>query len=186
MKKITTLLLLCVSTLLYSQTKPCSIYGSAKNHSDSIANSQKNRTIKIKKVKNKISLNDLLNDSGVLSPDSFVCITGYVVEIKKGGTESCNCGATDDSLQDIHLYIGPTPNTQKEECIIVEITPRFKKLNPKFDIKQFTGNKVNVYGYLFYDKEHRGNAKNTCVICTNVWRRTVWEIHPVVKIELTK
>jgi hypothetical protein len=100
--------------------------------------------------------------------------------------ESCNCGSIADSLQDIHIYIGTTPGAKKEDCIIVEVTPQFKKLNPNFNAKEFVGKKVNIYGYLFYDKEHRGNAKNTCMICTNVWRRTVWEVHPVVKIELAK
>lgn len=174
--------------MLYSQ--PCPVEGAGKNDKDKAANKYKNREIVAGKVINtKVTLQAVLvpgEDSKRFNPDDYVMITGYCVEVKQGGQESCNCESKIDSLQDNHIYIGLTPTAKKEDCMIVEITPRFKKLNKGFNLKSFVGKKINVYGYIFYDAEHKGNAKNTCNVCTNTWRASCNEVHPVVKIELAK
>ena len=184
MKKLLTLLLLSTS-LLHAQ---CPVEGSATNDKDKIANRLKNRNITTKKI-DSINLQQVLapgRDSARFSNTSYSMIEGYVVEIKDGGKESCNCGAEADSLIDVHIYIGLTPTAAKEDCMIIEVTPKFKKLYPTLNLKKLKGKKVKIYGYMFYDEEHKGNAKNTCMKCTKVWRRTCWEIHPVVKIKEIK
>lgn len=176
------LLFMCLST--HAQ---CPTEGKAKNAKEAQANRYKNREIIQGIVDTSVTLEKILapgNDLNRFSPNSFVKITGYLVEVKPGGVESCNCKSKDKDTNDIHIYIGQTPNAPKTSCVIVEITPRFKWINKGFDVKQFVGKKVNVYGYLFYDEEHFMNAVNTCGKCTNNWRATVWEVHPVVKIEL--
>ena len=150
------------------------------------ANRYKNRPIVMGTIDTTVTLSAMLqkgNDATRFSQNSFVKITGYLVEVKPGGVEACNCKSKDKDTNDIHIYIGLTSDAKKTECVIVEITPRFKWINKGFDVKQFVGKQVNVYGYLFYDQEHFMNAVNTCGKCTNNWRATVWEVHPVFKIE---
>jgi hypothetical protein len=188
MKYILTTIALFLTMSIYSQS-PCPVEGKGKNDKDIAANKLKNRDIETKVINTKVTLQSILTpgeDSKRFNQNDFVMITGYCVFIERGGKESCNCGSSIDTLQDNHIYIGLTPNAKKEDCMIVEITPRFKRLNKGFDLKQFAGKKINVYGYIFYDAEHKGNAKNTCDKCTNTWRYTCNEIHPVVKIELSK
>lgn len=188
-KIIIVVISLFISIGLFSQT-PCPVDGHGRNEKEKVSNKYKNREITPSKVINtKVTLQSILSpgeDSKRFNQNDYVMITGYCVEVRRGGQESCNCESSVDSLQDNHIYIGLTPNAKKEECMIVEITPRFKKLNPNFNLNSFVGKKINVYGYIFYDAEHKGNARNTCKKCTNIWRATCNEIHPVVKIELSK
>ena len=192
MKRIILLIFaITFSVTVFAQTvKPCPVEGTAKTDKDKIANRYKNRDIEnADEIDTTITLIKMLapgEDSKRFNPDSFVKITGYIVEVKPGGIESCNCLSTDDQLQDKHIYVGLTPNAAKSNCIIVEVTPKWKKLNPNFNFKLFIGKKVNIYGYIFFDAEHKGNARNTCDHCANIWRATCNEIHPVTEIELIK
>lgn len=189
MKNIILFFFLLFSSPLFSQT-PCPLEGTAKTENDKAANRLKNRDIdNSQKIDESVTLEKMLasgEDSKRFNSNSYVKITGYVVEVKDGGKESANCGTNVDSLKDIHIYIGETPTSKKEDCIIVEVTHKFKSLHKGFNVKSFVGKQVNVYGFLFYDFEHHGNAKNTCTVCTNVWRRTCEEVHPVTKFELTQ
>lgn len=206
MKKIYLILsIFLFSSALFSQgllspypNKPnniCSDWGNAKNSKDSIANRYKNRDILVNQpIDTSVTLGKMLakgEDSKRFNNNSYVKITGYLVEVQDGGKESCNCGTDNDSLKDIHIYIGQTPTSPKSECVIAEITHKWKKINKIYTLKDFkakgfVGQKVNVYGYLFYDAEHKGSAVNTCKVCANTWRATCWEAaHPVCKIELT-
>lgn len=163
----------------------CPIQGNAKNDKEVIANKLKNREIVSAHIDTTITLRKILHkgeDSKRFNNNSYVKLTGYLVEIKPGGKESCNCGASIDSLTDTHIYIGTTPSSEKSDCMIIEITPRFKKLNKGLILQHMKGKEVIIEGYLFYDEEHKGNAVNTCKVCTNTWRRTCWEIHPVYSI----
>ena len=180
-----TIILLLFSINLIAQ---CPVEGKAKNAKEAAANKLKNRDIVKGVIIDSITLGKILSpgeDSHRFSQNSYVKITGFLVEVKPGGQESCNCEEKLDTLTDTHIYIGQSPNAEKSDCMIVEITPRWKKLNKGVYVSLMKGKEVNVCGYLFYDEEHKGNAKNTCKVCTNTWRKTVIEIHPVVNIELT-
>lgn len=184
MKKSILIVLTILNISMFSQ---CPVEGGAKNAKDAQANKYKNREITSTEIDTSVTLDKMLaygEDSKRFNQNSFIKIIGYLVEVKQGGKESCNCGTEIDSLQDIHIYIGKTPTSLKSECLIVEITPRFKHLNKNTNLKPLKGKLVNVYGWLFFDDEHHGNARNTCKVCTNVWRVTSWEIHPITRIEL--
>ena len=179
MKKLFVLLTILISIVAIAQT-PCPIEGvgkTAKAH-----NNLKNRDTILGHIDTRIKLNHILNygeDSKRFSQDSTIVVYGYCVEY-------CNWGSIADSLHDIHLYIGTTTITPKSECMVVVITPTFRALNKGFNVNDYVGHIVKVYGPLFYDKEHKENAKNTCIKCSNVWRKTCWEIHPVVQIDFIK
>jgi hypothetical protein len=181
---ILALLILLGAHTSFSQTI-CPPEGNAKTEKKKESNVLKNRPVDIKLNPKTLSIDSLLldgNDYNRFSNSDYVIVTGYVIGIKGGGLESCNCKSKNEADHDIHIYIGKTPNSEKQDCFIVEITPKFKSLN-KIDYQKLIGRKVTVTGYLFFDEEHKGNARNTCKKCTKLWRKTVWEVHPVVKIE---
>ena len=63
-------------------------------------------------------------------PTQGVEITGYVVSVSPGGNqESCNCVRKD--LQDIHIdvVLKKSDAANKRKPVIVEITPRFRRLS---------------------------------------------------------
>lgn len=97
------------------------------------------------------------------------------------------------------------------EFIVVGEINRFsrdKDYNPttynklQYDqIKQLKGKKVKIVGYLFFDEEHSHNSYNTGDMYIeretsngkmgryknkSLWRRTAWEIHPILNIQEIK
>ena len=81
------------------------------------------------------------------------------------------------------MYIGLVPDAPIKNCMVVEITPSWKKTHKAYNIKALVGKRVSITGYLMYDDMHNANAVNSCDNnCKNVWRKTCWEVHPVVNI----
>jgi hypothetical protein len=102
---------------------------------------------------------------------------GYIIEIKRSGPETCNCGSRTD--KDIHIVLAPSPDDfDNNDKMIVEITPRLQINVDIDDLKRFENSKtkIRVFGWLFFDAEHIG-AK---------WRGTEWEIHPITDIEVVE
>lgn len=186
MKKIKlTLLLGFWSIVLFSQSV-CPPEGDATHEKEKQLNRLKNRSVEFMDGANVLPLEDLLapgNDTARFTSEQYVTVSGYVVYYAPGDAESCNCHSDDKKNHDVHIYIGKKKNSKKKDCIIVDITPPYKSSH-SIDLKKLKGKKVSVTGYLMFDFEHKGNAANTCMKCTRIWRRTAWEIHPVVKIEL--
>ena len=162
-------------------------------------NALKNRPIIEKKHATKIDLTDFLNDgedSAFFKNDfiqNYVFTEGYIVSGEDMGPESCNCDLAKKGNHDgdIHFYIASSPNATKYQSMIAEVTPAYRVKFGSPDAVVYNGKKVRVYGYLFYDVEHRKNSINTCKTCDkknpnphSIWRKTCWEIHPVVKIEV--
>jgi len=123
-------------------------------------------------------------DSDRFKNGTYVYTEGYLVSHKEEGAESCNCkeATAEQKNGDVHIYIGQSPDAPKSDCIIVEITPAFKRLHLDYNNLLIAGEHVRITGYLLYDFEHVSNAVNTCKKCTSVWRKTCWEIHPIVGI----
>lgn len=180
MKKLITILFILAYINLYSQK--CPVEGNAKTEKDKQSNILKNRKLKREKINTNITLLSILvpgNDTGRFKNTDYVALEGYIVDMKMGGPESCNCNSENKVDYDIHIYFGATLDAENENCMILEATPLFKE-----DISQYKGKKVRVETYLFFDAEHKGNAKNTCGSCRNIWRFTCWEGHPITKITL--
>ena len=163
----------------------CPPQGSAHNPNKATDNILKNREITFLPI-TPITLSQILADGPdqtSFSNTTYTQITGYVIDFKQGGKESCNCGTLIDSLNDTHLYIGLTPYAKKSDCMIAEITPRFKHLN-KINPANLVGKQITIEGFLFFDSEHIPSAKNTCTTCLFIWRKTCTEIHPITKITI--
>ncbi len=133
---------------------------------------------------NKILAPNYIKDESVpYTKEKLICIEGYVILQKMGGSESCNCHAKNKDGWDVHLEVAKTPNAKGIDAMICEVTPKYPNRD-KVDWKGMVGKKVRITGYLFSDIEHYHNAVNTNPKGTNLWRRTEIECHPVVNIEV--
>lgn len=109
---------------------------------------------------------------------------GYLAhkaKVEDGGTgESCNCKFLEADDVDWHMYLANSPTVSSlANAVIVETTPRIRK-ERKWDfsvLERYVGKgPVRISGFLMLDPEHRSQVGTA--------RETVWEIHPVMKIEV--
>jgi len=82
---------------------------------------------------------------------------------------------------DWHIYLSDTADLDDiSQAVIVETTPRTRPLHKwkKIDLDNVVNKNtpVRISGWLLYDFEHTG------VIGTQ--RASVWEVHPITKIEV--
>jgi len=186
-KYLVMLFVIVISQIGKSQT--CPDYGSASNQRLKILNVLKNREIVESKIDKSVTIDSILkfgNDTGRFSDNKYICVVGYCVLAKWGGPESCNCKTDDKSQWDIHLVISSDSNiSNQDSCIIVEITRKYRNLHDPIKPSDFVNHKLSISGYMFRDDEHLGESINTTTTGTkHCFRKTSWEIHPVVKIEI--
>ncbi len=167
----------------------CPTKGDSDNKKHQESDILKNRSIASKTL-TKISLDSVLkpgDDKKRFNQNTFVEITGYVFNVKRGGSETCNCHSDDKSQLDIHIeLVRSLSETEDTKRMIVEINRYTIANNKSMEyrlIKLLVGKKVNITGWLFFDEEHKQNAINTSPKGTNIWRATCWEVHPCISIK---
>lgn len=121
-----------------------------------------------------------------------VSVTGYLVAVEPKTGEACNCELSTPDWVDWHIWLVETKaeatNKQKAKAIVVETTPRVRAEFPgRFDLTQVRawvndGQKVTVSGWLMLDPDHPSDATGTTK--KKASRGTIWEVHPVMKIEV--
>jgi hypothetical protein len=137
------------------------------------------------------------DDTGRFDSNKAATISGFVVKVKSGGPESCNCGAGKPIDMDTHIMLGLSNDAPKTQCVIVEVTPRIRLLMAKQDIdwstetlkkendsKGIAGKWVTVTGWLMFDAIHADVSENINPGKPNNQRATCCELHPVTKIEI--
>lgn len=122
-------------------------------------------------------------------------ITGYVYDVKPGGVETSNCKSKEKDLRDTHieLILNPMSN-EKNEIIIVEVTPRMRKImaangedwRTSTLRTKYLGRLVEIEGWMLFDFEHKNMAENTHPNNPKNWRGSAWEIHPITKIKIAE
>lgn len=110
-----------------------------------------------------------------------LAVEGYFVMAKASGPESCNCHGDGPDWKDYHIWMTEKPNQDRSQSLIVETTPRMRAKNPKWDLSEMNDLvrrkvKLRISGWLMMDTEHPEQLGKT--------RATLWEIHPVMKIEV--
>lgn len=135
-----------------------------------------------------------------------VTLTGYVKDVKPGGTEgeSCNCEAVGRNLVDAHIEVVRDPkeiDAGGHGTVIVEVTERSRRLaglgllstnigndwNTETLRTKLTGKWVRFSGWLLFDSDHvkeSWSADPEDDLGRRNWRGTPWEVHPVLGIEL--
>jgi hypothetical protein len=172
----------------------CGIEGDSTNPKLVAIDQLKNRSQAPSIVLPALDWNVLLkpgDDTNRLDSSGAATLTGYVAAVQPGGVESCNCHAKDLPHRDTHIYVAQdSKHAAKSQCVIVEVTPRFRDLHPDWTSallkKNLTGHIVTFTGWLLFDAEHKQNAVNTEPGNKKDWRATCWELHPVTDIEIVK
>jgi hypothetical protein len=117
------------------------------------------------------------------APIRVVGFLSHRVKVENDGSgESTNCHLLGDNEVDWHIYFTKASAQQISQAIIIETTPRTRPqhswttdmLGPLVDSQT----KVRVSGWLMYDSEH--------VNVIGTQRATVWEVHPITRIEVQK
>ena len=136
---------------------------------------------------NWAALRDLPSDRSTDLPGAPVVVEGFLVHRVKvendGSGESTNCHLLGDNEVDWHIYMTDTAELDDiSQAVIVETTPRTRPLHKwkKSDLDNVVNKNtaVRISGWLLYDFEHTG------VIGTQ--RASVWEVHPITKIEVKR
>ncbi len=131
----------------------------------------------------------LWNDAEVANVAKYesapVAVEGYLISVKEEGQETTNCRIDTAKWHDWHVWFVATESQaharEKTKAVIIEITPRVRALNgTAFDKQQLQkwahdGQRLKVSGWLFLDPDHPSEVGKS--------RGTIWEIHPVMKIE---
>jgi hypothetical protein len=108
-----------------------------------------------------------------------VQVEGYLVSAKKMSPESCNCHSVEHV--DWHVWLVDDPSKGREQSIVTEVTPRVKVHHPGWTLSRLQEianhkQKVRISGWLMLDPEHPDQVGKT--------RGTIWEIHPIMQIEV--
>jgi uncharacterized protein YraI len=144
-----------------------------------------------------------LSDLQVIAPVEGIAVQftgfiasqrGIIVEDAQNGSsgESTNCHATDDPGVDWHMTIVKGKNDPKSAGIVVETTPRVRQnghpWTPAMLAAAVTNrDSVRISGWLMYDPEHFAQTTNYDPAQPSnapTVRATLWEIHPITKIEV--
>ncbi len=114
-----------------------------------------------------------------------ITVTGFVVAFRPQGKsgESPNCGEKGEPNTDWHIALVGEFGDKEPEAMVVETTPRIKQHHPNWvpaalESLKGTEDSVRVSGYLLLDPVHKGHLGK--------YRRTLWEIHPIHRIEVFK
>ena len=109
-----------------------------------------------------------------------IMVEGYLLRVKEEGPESPNCHSGEHEMRDFHIWLASSPDDGEDRAAIVEITPRIRANHPFWTVqrvREIARDRlpVRICGWLLFDQEHPEQIGKT--------RATLWEIHPVMKIE---
>jgi hypothetical protein len=118
-----------------------------------------------------------------------VSIDGYLLGVKQESAETPNCGADDVDGIDYHMWlVDPADaNNGRGVSAVVEATPRWRLANEAWSCETLSdlierGAHFRITGWRLFDYEHPGNMKATTR--GPATRGTLWEIHPITKIQV--
>jgi hypothetical protein len=107
---------------------------------------------------------------------------GYITAATESGPESTNCHGTSNEMSDWHVSVVKNAGEDRTKAIVVETTPRVRP-NHKWTLDMLrtiidNRERVRISGWVFFDPEHPDHLGK--------YRITLWEIHPVMKIEVER
>lgn len=122
---------------------------------------------------------------------------------KKVG-ESTNCHSWAELDTDWHIALVGAPSETEDQAVVIEPTPRTKRLHlgwtpakaEALAVRHSPGDsrheaeavRVRVTGFLMLDPVHVNHIRGGCAAihctATKFYRATLWELHPVTRIEV--
>lgn len=116
-------------------------------------------------------------------------VIGYLAGVTAEKEESCNC--KDPDHKDHHMWLVAKPKEKQAKSMVVEISPRLLDDHPdwpKLASKAHRdGTLVRIRGWRTFDQEHPEqlhNRKNHAGKILHATRATLWEIHPILEIDV--
>jgi hypothetical protein len=108
-------------------------------------------------------------------------VNNHVNEVKVEGAEKTNCDFIQPAEVDRHIPLAGTSGQQEKDSVVVEITPRVRKDHLKWTTERLNpfvnkSTQVRISGWLMFDPDHPDQV--------GTFRRTLWEVHPITKIEV--
>ena len=111
-------------------------------------------------------------------------VQGYLVALKPqtgGSGESTNCHFTHANEVDWHIALAGHVGQGEDESVVIETTPRIRRNHPRWTVPNLkpwvdADAPVRISGWLMFDPEHRNHLGK--------YRGTLWEIHPITRIEV--
>ena len=188
-------LFIIISQSIQAQIKPCPATGDNKAVKFQQLDSLKNRHANGGSFIFVIDINrflalpqaDSTSDLNRFSNKMFARIDGYIVKVKWGGAETCECHSKDSSQLDIHIMVAKDKDhIRPEDCMVWEINRFNRADNPLLSyayVQSLTGQEVTGVGWLFADIEHKQNAENSNPFNPRCERATVWELHSMSSIK---
>ncbi len=123
-------------------------------------------------------------------------VVGFIVnrvKVQTGGTgEGTNCNFTQTEEVDWHIPLVAQAHDPEKLSIVVETTPRVRLNHPKWTVdalKDWVNGDapVRISGWLMFDPDHPPMMFDPShPNLPKKYRQTLWEIHPITKIEVWK
>jgi len=149
--------------------------------------------------KDRFRWTDEMRDSIQLYEGVPLTLTGFIANItdqEKGdgntAGETTNCRWTEALHVDWHVSMTPKHTDGVAKSFVVEPTPRFlrrheatwtiDRLRDWVGPRRQPGDSVRVTGFLFFDPDHYTHIKPNAQ--GKSYRISMWELHPVTKIEV--
>jgi len=172
--------------LVINGTELCGAAGDSANPQTQALNDNKNRTdlpgdsdyveIKWDDLKN-LPADRVADFQG--APVMVVGFLSHKVQVETGG-ESTNCHLHAPEQVDWHMYLTNAPAQGIADAVIVETTPRTRPAHKwtAMTVGAFVDKptQIRISGWLMFDTEH--------INVIGKQRATVWEVHPITKIEV--
>ena len=124
------------------------------------------------------------DDRARWSTDRAARVQGEVIDVAYSRPEATNCYSP--CRRDIHILIANRKEAQKNEQIVVEVTPNLRNWSEETLQAQLVGHWVEFEGWLYFDVGHAEESENINPHNPENWRATAWEIHPVTKITVIR
>jgi len=107
-------------------------------------------------------------------------VEGRLMKVKREGPEACNCHSRTNL--ELHLWFVSEMNSKPSDAIIAVISPRVSFIkHPTWNLENLLrvvrqAMKVRIGGWLMWNQTHPEQV--------GISRATLWEIHPIHKIEV--
>ena len=132
------------------------------------------------------------SEGATIGEGTAVTFAGWLMKLRKGNPESCNCGETNDGAKDMidmHLVMissSDRENTPECKSVTVEISPHFRPEKWDADtILRANDHPLRFTGQLMYDAAHRPCSGSPPKGSPGTPSRIAsWEIHPVYGIDV--
>lgn len=119
----------------------------------------------------------------VIGEGVAVSLVAFVKKARVGGIESVNCKLRTPEAMDITITLVPTPEATPCESVTAEVIPHYRPTSWTTKGINLPERPMRFTGQLFTDASHRV-CKNGAALAGHPARFTIWEIHPVYRIDV--